>query len=299
MGSQNLQPSTAQFDVYVQKIRDALEQGQALHESLAMQGLLLVYFNILYSAYDYIYDLKKSKKFTSIQDYAFHLLRDDVRKYRNLLGTALKDLDTTPCFEPDYDCCVENYMHTNKAYTPLVELSKTYLPKGPYSYSEIEKNHIDYWTLFSKGGTTDNESSIITRYFLSNPKNHAANIARNKQVIMKLGLGEEIGKFYLTRNNYDNLRGIDFFYWFGYVINSLWTGPLNQFGPPSDVSPRVIELLMATKNMGDKYFNPTYAKLYVDMLENSGTKPGRWSFEDKHYLTLRDALLGNAEAHNR
>lgn len=302
MENKGIEPQTMQYDAYIQKIRDALEQGQALYAAnpLVMQGLLLVYFSILSSAFNYLSDLKQNKEFTLVQNYAFNLLRNDVVTYQALLGPALKNLDTIPCFDPDSGYyMIEHYRYLNKVYVPLLNLFRTYLPKGRYSCSDVERNHISCLTLFSKDGPKGANLSTITQYFLSDPKKLYKNdIARNKQVIMQ-ELGTKLNEFYLVNDNHEHINSLFynsnyFFYWFGCVINGLWDDfNLLRYG-------KVTELLMATKKMGDKYFNQKYAELYINMLEHSGLAPNMkmdlpfLRTKAKRYSEIRNTLLGNA-----
>lgn len=275
-------------NVYAQKIIDELNSNKLTlcfsSKAPALQGSLLVYFSILLSAFKYFIDLKQNKAFTHVQKRAFHFLREDVREYARLLPPALKNLDTIfPYY--GYDL-FGNYANMHYVYRPLVKLSRTYLP-----YLGWERGKYDgktYQEHFYSCGSLGEGLERLNKY-CRHPNQYQPQINQNKQPIMR-ELGKEIKEFYSISSGCAG-HSDDFFYWFGYAMNDLWRGASMNF--PYDVSSRVTELLMATKNMGDEYFNREYAEFYIRMLDNSDFRPIT-SCEKLEYSKVCNTLLGNA-----
>ena len=280
-------------NVYAQKIIDELNSNKLTlcfsSKAPALQGSLLVYFSILLSAFKYFTDLKQNKAFTHVQKRAFHFLREDVREYARLLPPALKNLDTIfPYY--GYDL-FGNYANMHYVYRPLVKLSRTYLP-----YLGWERGKYDgrtYQEHFYSCGSLGEGLERLNKY-CKHPNQYQSQINQNKQPIMR-ELGKEIKEFYSISSGCAG-HSDDFFYWFGYAMNDLWRGASMNF--PYDVSSRVTELLMATKNMGDEYFNREYAEFYIRMLDNSDFRPIT-SCEKLEYSKVCNTLLGNPDVHQR
>lgn len=289
---QQAQAEIAQIDAYLEKISQELKQGKPLRVGgrwLDVQGLLLVYFNILSSAFNYLSDLKQKKTFTTVQNYAFNVLQNDVHEYQALLGPALKNLETTPCFEQKGFWY--KYRYINETYQPLVKLSRTYLPYGDVSWTNAGETLEILW---SDGGAYSGQYHLHEiAEFCKHPLQFKYELDRHKQFILQ-ELGKELQDFFVASNSCGTWNSDDFFYWFGYVLNGLWVGSKDNFSSctiPYDLHFTAVGLLMATQKMGQKYFNPKSAGLYIDMLEHSDFNLKHWRDGPEYYLKTRQKLL--------
>lgn len=241
---------------YTINLTKLAEKQQFWSSGQRFQIYLIVLYGIFYSAYEYLSDLKQGKEFTPVQNVAFELLQDDVNFFNQNLSHILETANSVPPMKKRGD----DLYGLNRCYSGLDKIAKSY--RTYWTAGNTKENcSFDFLWLDS---LCEKRLPMVSQLCKKPRRKHLIVQTGEKQIVMQ-SLGKELNKFFKVRDSRGNWYRNEFFWWLGGCMNNLVmqddTYPYN-YDPYKDIN-RTIELLMATKMMGNKYFIPSVATLYT------------------------------------
>lgn len=239
---------------YTINLTKLAKKQQLWSDGQRFQIYLIVLSGVFYSAYEYLSDLKQGKEFTPVQNVAFELLQDDVNFFNQNLSHILETANSVPPMKKRGYGLYE----LNQCYSGLDKIAKSY--RTYWTAGNMKVNCSFYFLYLDY--LCKERLPMVSQLCKKPGQKHLIVQKGEKQIVMQ-SLGKELNNFFRVSDSRGKGYSNEFFWWFGGCMNDLVMQDNTYRYEPYKDNNRTIELLMATRMMGNKYFIPSVETLYT------------------------------------